>query len=725
MPAAQTTLRTKFFDYLFNEERGYICIATQKPFKRETFKQSFFEWPKQKDELAAYVAHVAISNNVWFCVNLLSRQERKKEYCLPTNLVWADLDTCDPATVEPTPQCVIESSPNRWQAIWRIDSIVDPYTAEEFSKKIAYKYNANGIDPSGWDLTQLLRVPFSTNFKYATTPAVELKQALETPLPVGVFEILDVAIPHSEGKVDADMPKLEDLPDAEKAIYKYMPALNRTHFKEMYAVEPDEDWSKVLWRLLNICLEAGMTKEETFAVAISAKCNKYARDNRPITYLWREVVKASSIQEQVNAINEKFEPLLMPELVSEEEIAETEDTIIEEYIKWATEATDAVKVYHELSAFVLLSTLVAANLKLHTSYGTMIPNIWGLILGDSTLTRKTTAMRMAMDFITDIDRELLLATDGSAEGLLTGLSSRPNQVSMFFKDEVSGFMESISKKDYLAGMPETMTQLYDVPEFYSRRLRKETITITNPVFIFFGGGIRDRVYNLVTEEYILSGFLPRFLVVAGDAELNKIRRTGPASHSGNAERNRLLQEFSNLYELYSKEQTMTVGGQEIVTSSIAEVKLTEEAWEKYGSLEEKMVLTAYDSQLSMLALPTFERLSRSLLKMAMLISAARQVPNDDGIIWVTDKDVIKAASYIQDWGRYTVDLLINSGRGATQRLIDKMVRAIEKQPGILRSDIMRTHHMTRRLMDEVQGTLEDRLQIRVTKEGRGVRYWPT
>ena len=84
----------------------------------------------------------------------------------------------------------------------------------------------------------------------------------------------------------------------------------------------------------------------------------------------------------------------------------------------------------------------------------MVPNLWGLILGDSTLSRKTTAMRMIMDIIAALDSDMILATDGSAEGLLSGLATRPNKTSIFYKDEISGFFDSMNKKDYLAGMSE-------------------------------------------------------------------------------------------------------------------------------------------------------------------------------------------------------------------------------------------------------------------------------
>lgn len=723
MTSTLTEIRTQFFEYLFGVENGYVCLCTQVPRDKTTFRQDFFAWPGDKDKVSKFIENNMKRHNIWFCVNLLSKRERTKAYCMDHNLVWADLDTCDPATIEPVPQCIIQSSPGRWQAIWRLDQKIDPQTAEWYSKKIAYKYSENGADPTGWDLTQLLRVPFTQNFKYVESPAVELHQALTTPLPVVVFEELTSPAPKSL-EYDDDTPAPESLPPVDKVIYKYWNHLNRTAFTPLYETEPPtgDDWSKILWRLINVCLEVGMSTEETFAVALSSKCNKYQRDSRPIKFLWRDVLKADLGQKRVHLISGTWTPLTMPEIVTSDETKDLPRTFIDEYSEWATVATDAIPEYHDLSAFILLSAVIAGNLVLHTQYGKMIPNLWGLVLGDSTLTRKTTAMRMATEFITELDRDIVLATDGSAEGLLTGLSMRPNRTSMYFKDEVTGFFDAMAKKEYLAGMPETLTHLYDVPEFYTRRLRKETISLISPVFIFFGGGIRDKMYSLITDEHILSGFLPRFLVVSGDTDLSRVRRTGPATPFGGEARKQLRERLADLYESYVKTSEMQIGPQTITIPAMTEAILDPRAWERYQDIEAKMVAAADESSIMHYAMPTFERLSRSLLKMSMLIAAARQDPIE-GLIQVSEPDVLNAAKYVQSWGRYTVDLITNSGKTTTQRTIDGILRMIEREPGLTRSKIMQQRHLTKREMDMIQDTLEDRQQILVKREGKGVRLW--
>lgn len=716
-------LRVKFFDFIFGETEGFVCICTQIPHKRSSFKQEFFKWPDERPQLNEFIEEKMGKQHVWFCVNLLRKAERKKEYCLPTNLVWADLDLQRPQEIDPPPQVTIESSPGRYQAIWRLDTEVDPYVAENYSKRIAYKYRQGGADPSGWDLTQLLRVPFTYNHKYDNTPKVDLLTSAEILLPVGVFESVEAVplLPEDEYLEDG-MPDVGDIPPADGVIYKYMHNLKGTIFAQLYGDEPETtaDWSKRMWRLILINLEAGMSAVECFAVVLEAKCNKYERDRRPIRYLWREVQKADQRYKRLNTMLGEFKPTIMPVLVDPDKVEDA--GFINDYRAWASSATDACVDYHELSAAILMSSILAQSLKLHTSYGEMIPNLWGLILGDSTLTRKTTAMRMAMDIIGDIDRDMVLATDGSAEGLLTGLAERPYKTSIFYKDEVAGFLDSINRKDYLAGMTETMTQLYDVPQFYTRRLRKDTINIISPVFIFFGGGIRDKTYSLVNDSHVLSGFLPRFLVVSGDADLAQIRRTGPGTNGSISGREKVLQKVADLYETYYRHESVEILGQKTSVASTTEVKLSDKAWVKYGEIEFQMVEEASKSPVSTLMLPTFERLSRSLLKLSMLIAATRQTPNKDNCIIVDVRDVLQSAKYIQKWGAHSIDLIQNCGRTTAQRMIDKVHNLVVKNPGISRGKIMQSYHLAKREMTEIEGTLEDRGQITVTREGKGIRY---
>jgi len=716
---SKSEIRLGFFELLFGDTVGYLCIFSTDPkAPKSAVKERFFEWPKESLKVENYILSVEASNNVYFCVNLLSEQQRKKKHCLPTDLIWSDLDTVNPDSLTRLPPAIVlQSSPGRWQAFWRLTTKVEPYDAERYSKRIAY---AVGADRSGWDLTQLLRVPLTRNFKYHPAAPVALEKALTVRVEASVVE--EVFDPPPEEAPLLEQPLPGEPLIANDIIAKYSHHLDMTRFTTLYTYEPagDEDWSKLLWSLEVMCFRSGMTADEVFTVAKESACNKFARDGRPIEHLWRDVLKASEAYGNMPFEKELLE---MPKLVDEP----ASETFVDEYKTWACEATDAVPEFHELSCFIVLSSITAASLRLETSYGPIAPNIWGLILGDSTVTRKSTSMKMAVDLLAELEPELILATDGSVEGLLSGMATRPNKVSVFFRDEVSGLFDSINRKDYLSSMPETLAHLYDVPPVYSRLLRKEVIRIESPAFIFFGGGITERVYQNVSESWIESGFMPRFLIVSGDFDKEGMRATGPPSKIGVKRRSEIVEKLSDLYENYAAEVAVKIGGKQGGTMMMPPriiATMTSDAWARYQAIEGQLTVYGYESPLRNTALPTLDRLARSILKMGVILAATKQEPIDNHIM-VEEDDIVNAAWYAQKWGAHSVELILNAGKAPREKVLDRVRLKIQNNPGVLRSTIMQHMHMTKREMDEVISTLEERSQIRKEQAGRGWRYWAT
>lgn len=707
----KSDMRMKFFDMLFGDQKGVLCLATTDPrAPKATFKQTFFNWPVDNKRAEEFIRKVEHDHNVYFCINLLETSQRKKEKCLPTKLVWADLDEIDPNRLRKIPPPILlRSSPGRWQAIWRLTTPLEPFQAEEYSRRIAYFV---GADKSGWDLTQLLRVPFTVNFKYQPAVLVELERILQTEAKPLVFETL----PPSLEYVADPPPETEEGITPSQIIYKYRQKLESTGFFSWYTREPDvgDDWSAILWRLIHECYRAHMQPEEIFIVCREAKCNKYSRDGRPIEHLWRDIRKAG----EAYHVFVPEDLLAMPELVEEK----YSETIIDEYREWAMQITDAVPAFHELGITIGLSAIVSNSVRLDSSSGYITPNLWGLILGESTLTRKTTAMRLITDFLTELDNELVVASDGSPEGLLSAVGDRPFKTSVYYKDEVSGFFDAMNKKDYLAGFQETLTSLYDVPSLYIRKLRKESITLESPAFIFFGGGVQNRTYSVLNETFVLSGFLPRFLVIIGESDLKNFKPLGPPTEANTVGKEVIFNKLMDVAENYTGSVVQKIGNQQVAMPLKITAKMTDDAWARATEYEILLMKTADKSPIADLAFPTLARLSRSLVKVATILGAARQKPMN-GAITIEEGDVLNAAWYIQQWGKDSIKLCINAGKGADERLLDGVLKFIENNPGITRSAIMRRFRFNPQIATVVLNTLEERGLVRSEKRGRATHYW--
>jgi hypothetical protein len=154
---------------------------------------------------------------------------------------------------------------------------------------------------------------------------------------------------------------------------------------------------------------------------------------------------------------------------------------------------------------------------------------------------------------------------------------------------------------------------------------------------------------------------------------------------------------------------------------IVDVALTPDAWVESQRVEKILIQAGTDTSLRELMQPTLIRLFGSFLKMAMLIGASRQEPKD-GKITVEKRDVLSAAKYIQLWGTWSIDAVLNVGKGTAEQVTTKVLNAIRAKPGIPRFELTRNYHLTKKQMDDLQATLLDRGHIRIELINRAAHY---
>jgi hypothetical protein len=276
------------------------------------------------------------------------------------------------------------------------------------------------------------------------------------------------------------------------------------------------------------------------------------------------------------------------------------------------------------------------------------------------------------------------------------------------------------KKDYYAGMAETFTKLYD-GKFQKRVLRKEIIEVRDPVLILFAGGIRTRILQLLTAEHVASGFLPRFVFVSAVSDVTKLRPLGPPTDASLGVRGYLLARFGAIHAHYNRMNQVQVDGRSILTPHKWEARLTPQAWERYNKFESDMLKASMSSMQSEFLTPSFDRLSKSGLKAAVLLAAVELQGEE---VVVDERHIIKAISYVEQWREYTLDVVSNIGKTAQEKQIELVFRAVAKSPGTLRSAVMQTYHLTAREADAILGTLEQRGMITRMRAGRTERLFP-
>jgi predicted transcriptional regulator len=700
-----------FLRYILGPNSGYVCVAfIRVKGKEKDFQEQFYKYPEQLGEIVSKFQEMIPTHNVYFCPMVLDKPRRIKPNVAKTPVLWADLDDCDPGLMLVEPSVVVETSPGRYQAYWHIED-TSPVDAESLSMRIAYRHENDGCDTSGYDLTQLMRVPFTYN----------RKEGYGDPL---IKVISTKKVIYRPGDFDQYPPVVK----AEAAMFEILEKYNEglpAVVDHLFYDTPD-DWSTALWTLTLNCFEAGMSREEVFLVAREAACNKFKRDGLSETFLWKDVCRAFiKNEENITRIAPEHNPA--PKLLTEEERGRIQNrrTFIERYIEWASSLGDAATQYHQAGAFVVLSSLLSGAVRLPTSFGTIKPNLWFMILADTTLTRKSTAMDIAMDLIEDIDESIVLATDGSIEGLMGALGARPGQPSIFLRDEFSGLLESLTKKDHYAGMAEMFTKLYDGrPQ--KRVLRKETIEVRDPVLLMFCGGIRAKICGLLTDEHISSGFIPRYIFITAESDLSRVKPLGPPTVKNTTGRDDLLETLKLYKETYIHEPTIAIiNGKSIMQPGMTyNAYMNQTTWDRYNALEHTMMKEGLKSNAPEIMTPTYDRLCKSTLKAATLIAASRMQIEEDGRIEITMEDLLHAIYYMEYWRDYCNEVVNDVGKTTSEQALDKIAAAIMRKPGVARSTLMQSYHLTARDANNIFQTLEQRGRIIRKHDGRTEKFFP-
>lgn len=254
-----------------------------------------FSWPKDIEKIKAHLQRRQ-KDDLYWCPSMFEKRQRIEPYAVPELALWADLDEVDPREIslDYQPTLAWESSPGRFQAIWTIQREVVgiSWSGAENHRLTAYL----GADPSGWDTTQLLRVPGWNNHK----PEYRSKDGK----PVSGRILWDRG-PHYEIADFADLPEVQTLAIDESVIDEEIEAIDRHEVWDkirlqvsknvrdfMTAREATGDRSEVLWQIERDLADVGCTLSEIVAIVRPTVWNKFAGRNDELKRLRIEASKA-------------------------------------------------------------------------------------------------------------------------------------------------------------------------------------------------------------------------------------------------------------------------------------------------------------------------------------------------------------------------------------------------------------------------------------------------
>lgn len=619
----------EFFEATFGEGEGMAVIALLDE-KLNPVRQKFFHWPEQADQLLEYVSEHT-NEDVYTSPTLFKSPHAQRGTAKFTQVVYGDADTCPIDTLAIEPSYVVHTSPDKTHVYWIIEDCNTPAEIEALAHSVSVKHpkKDTGFD-NGWAINKLLRVPSTTNTKYKVPYEVNLEMngAVYTKAEFEKYY-------PSEAVVSTEIPEMGDLPTYSEALNLVNPS------KELLKLiskqfQKSSAGSEALFLLQNELFRLGASNETAFVICKNSGLNKFERDGRTNAdeLLWADVIRARQ-KSEVKIIDKQAEGVVATvaprkvhksvDFLTKEEKDCLPLTFIDRYVEWAKSKTDAAVDYHIAAAFTVLSTIFSDFGHATPKFGRLPLNLWFMVLGDTTRSRKSTTrgqMLKMIHAVQDDDGEYAydLGSDFTGEALANELLERANRSSLVHLDEVQSFLESLDTKRYLSGLKGQMTELYD--GHVNGKLRATGATkkaqSANISLVLFMMGIRDEVANVLTEKDFQSGFLTRFIYVEADPpartkQSDYLAQADPGEvKAGDPVFAQMVEDLKSArdhWESFNQPGAPTTG-----------VPCVPEAWERLNQFISDVLDASEDSDRRAILEASAQRLSLSILKAATLLA---------------------------------------------------------------------------------------------------------
>jgi len=350
------------------------------------------------------------------------------------------------------------------------------------------------------------------------------------------------------------------------------------------------------------------------------------------------------------------------------------------------------------------------------------PNLWIILLGPSTIYRKTTSLSIAAKVLREVDERIFLPTDFSPQSLVAEFSQRQGHAGLLMRDEVSGFFHTVKRADYMAGAKELLIKLFDGDSF-RRRLRSEEFVVNSPYFVWLGGAVTEKFLDAVTEEDVFSGLLIRFILVMPESKPDT-RPLRYGSPQLDTDREELVEELKRFRTTLEEPWHLVLGSRVLSGNAPKFFVMEPESLARYNQFVTLLESMSLDD-------PVAEKLNSRIgpltLKLMMLFSLNH--PNslnaELNTFRVDLRVVLKSIMWAELFRQHLTTVLTGIGRTRKERLYDRALELTKQNPGISRSKVMRRLKLYARSMDDLEQTLVQRDLLEIgTKQGtRGSFYF--
>jgi len=228
----------------------------------------------------------------------------------------------------------------------------------------------------------------------------------------------------------------------------------------------------------------------------------------------------SEVLEEFNKPIEPDETITRPVFEKNKfEVIVPEYDLIELYVDYVSPTIDCPDIYNRTSAILLIATLLAR--RVYFKFGTqkIYINIWAVIVAPSTTYRKSTSINIAKNIIRTFYQDYLFPEEFSQEALMEYFKKSGSKGILIWS-EFGAFLAA-SQKQYMAGIKEFLSDLYDCPDFKKRILKKDTYIIEEPYINILTATTLEWFLRSIGESDIMGGFLARFIYIVATKKEKK------------------------------------------------------------------------------------------------------------------------------------------------------------------------------------------------------------
>jgi hypothetical protein len=178
-------------------------------------------------------------------------------------------------------------------------------------------------------------------------------------------------------------------------------------------------------------------------------------------------------------------------------------------------STDAPEQYGWWMAVQLLGHSMGYDSIHLIQPGEVRHNLYVILIGGSTLARKSTSQRLARIVY---PMSLALPKESSPEQFIVDMSEQSER--MLWMGEFTKFLKNAQKGGYMSGMIELFNDFYDCPDYFERKLRakkgQDNVFAVEKAYLSANSTVTpEMLKEYISEELVRGGFLARWILVYG------------------------------------------------------------------------------------------------------------------------------------------------------------------------------------------------------------------